>query len=631
MRDRAIAIVIALVAIGAVGGVWWLVATRVTVDPQAEAEAAIDAYLGAWESGDTATLRAAVAGEPPAEFADLHRQLVEALQPDDLRIERGEVLVQGSQADTDLDIEVDLPDADTAAWTSHLTLQRLEGTWQVLWEPSVIHPELTPTSTWDVVEEPAGRAEILAHDGTPLTAPGELVTIGIEPRRIEDESAFVAELGALVPEGREELEELLARDDLRPDWFYPVVTLRPDRWAGVERDVVALPGVIVRTEEARLGSDDGFALHTLGRVGPADEEQAATFGVPPGVPVGQYGLEAAFEDELTGTPAFEVVLRDADGEVATTVHRFQGDPPRPLTTTLDAEVQRAVENALVGVQDPVGVVVLDAPTGAIRAVASRPLAGFNRALAGRYPPGSTFKVVTASAALTAGTRPDAPVPCPGEVVIGGLRLGNAHDLALGETTLRQAFTVSCNTTFASLAADLESGALGTAAERFGFGARYPLPLDVFGGSFPEPADLAERAAAAIGQARVEASPLHLASVAATVASGAWRPPYLIDGAGPGEERPLSPQVREDLTAMMRQVVAEGTGTAAQVPGEPPVAGKTGSAEFGTGDPKPTHAWFLGFRGDVAFAVLVEGGGEGGTVAAPIAARLLRELAAIGGA
>lgn len=628
MRDRIIAVALALLAVGAVAGALWLVSTRVVPDPQAEAEATVDAYLAAWEAGDSATMATMVA-DAPADHADLHAQLRDALEPRAVRVSRGTVTLDGAQADTDLAIELDLGEAGIARWSSHLTAQRADGRWQVVWEPTVIHPQLRPGRTWDRVVEQPGRAAILAADGSPLTGPGEVVNIGIEPRRIEDPATLLEELGALVPEARAPLADLLARDDLRPEWFYPVVTLRPERWTPVAADVTALPGTVVRREEARLGPEEGFALHTLGRVAPADAEQAAERGVEPGDDVGQYGLEAALEDRLTGTPATEVVLRDRDGDVVTTVHRHQGDPPEPVRTTLDTDVQRALERALVGVQATVGVVVVHAPTGAIRAVASRPLTGFNRALSGRYPPGSTFKVVTASAILTGGTGPDDPVACPGEVVVGGLRLRNAHGLELGEASLREAFARSCNTTFAALGADLPGNALGAAARRFGFGTEPELPLPAFGGSFPEPRDLAERAAAAIGQARVEASPLHLAGVAAAVADGAWRPPYLLAEDGPGEPQRLSTRTRDDLTSMMRAVVDAGTGTAAAVPGNPPVAGKTGTAEHGTADPPETHAWFIGFRGELAFAVLVEGGGEGGEVAAPIAARLLRELAASG--
>ena len=146
-----------------------------------------------------------------------------------------------------------------------------------------------------------------------------------------------------------------------------------------------------------------------------------------------------------------------------------------------------------------------------------------------------------------------------------------------------------------------------------------------------------------------ASPLAMAAVAAAIDAGTWRPPHLLAssagaataaaaGAGPSTTTaanagpstttagaappPLDPGVVQTLRQLMGEVVASGTGTPAQVPGGPPVAGKTGTAEFGPGNPPATHAWFIGFRGDLAFAVLVEGGGVGGRVAAPVAARFL---------
>jgi cell division protein FtsI/penicillin-binding protein 2 len=160
-----------------------------------------------------------------------------------------------------------------------------------------------------------------------------------------------------------------------------------------------------------------------------------------------------------------------------------------------------------------------------------------------------------------------------------------------------------------------------AAATFGFGG-YDLPVPAFTGRFPPPRDVVERAAAAIGQARVEASPLHMASVAAGVSSGTWRAPRLVRSAPPGPEKPIS--VAPTLRELMRLVVTSGTGTAANIAGAP-VYGKTGTAEFGTRQPPQTHAWFVGFRNDLAFAVLVEGGGFGGDVAAPLAARFLQSL------
>jgi cell division protein FtsI/penicillin-binding protein 2 len=292
-----------------------------------------------------------------------------------------------------------------------------------------------------------------------------------------------------------------------------------------------------------------------------------------------------------------------------------------VQTGIDARVQQLAGQALQGVAQPAALVAIDAPSGEVRAVVSRPAGGFPRAMQGRYPPGSTFKIVTAAAALSTGQSPDGSVSCPPEVSVGGRRFVNAEGEAFGPIPFRTAFFRSCNTAFINVATGLPAGALGAAAASFGFGG-YDLPVPAFTGRFPAPQDAAERAAAAIGQARVEASPLHMASVAAGVSSGTWKAPRLVRSApaGPSQPLPAAPTLRE----LMRLVVTSGTGTAANIEGAP-VFGKTGTAEFGTRQPPQTHAWFVGFRNDLAFAVLVEGGGFGGDVAAPLAARFLRSF------
>ena len=168
---------------------------------------------------------------------------------------------------------------------------------------------------------------------------------------------------------------------------------------------------------------------------------------------------------------------------------------------------------------------------------------------------------------------------------------------------------------------LSDADLVAAAGRFGFGVDYDAGVDAVGGEFPDPNDTADRAASAIGQGRVLASPLHMASVAAAVASGTWRAPRVTGPPSTVSPVALNPSTVAVLADLMREVVRTGTGTSAAVAGQD-VAGKTGTAEFGNADPPATHAWFIGFRGSLAFAVLVEGGGVGGQVAAPIAARFL---------
>jgi cell division protein FtsI/penicillin-binding protein 2 len=193
--------------------------------------------------------------------------------------------------------------------------------------------------------------------------------------------------------------------------------------------------------------------------------------------------------------------------------------------------------------------------------------------------------------------------------------------ALGATTFKTAFAQSCNTAFATLSADLADAALASAATTYGFGVPYDLGLPAAGGEFPAPRDVADRVSQAIGQGRVEASPLHMATVAGAVASGGWRAPRLLIDTPQAEVTPLDPAAAAMLKELTTEVVRSGTGTGAAVPGQQ-VAGKTGTAEIGGPDPDRTHAWFIGYRGSLAFAVLVEGGGVGGRVAAPLAARFL---------
>ena len=164
-----------------------------------------------------------------------------------------------------------------------------------------------------------------------------------------------------------------------------------------------------------------------------------------------------------------------------------------------------------------------------------------------------------------------------------------------------------------------------AAERYGFGAESAVGLGSKNpAEFPVPRDEAERAAAAIGQARVLATPAHMASVAAAATTGTWHAPHLLAPA-PAAVPPRSPTPAavKPLQEFMRGVVTGGTGKAAA--GVPGLVGKTGTAEFGTGDPLPTHAWFVGVRNGIDFALLLEGGGVGGRDAAPRAARFAAAL------
>ena len=264
-------------------------------------------------------------------------------------------------------------------------------------------------------------------------------------------------------------------------------------------------------------------------------------------------------------------------------------------------------------------------TGDVLAVANRPAdASFDRALGGRYPPGSTFKIISTAALLRDGLSPGRTVPCPPTIDVGGRTFRNFEGGAAGAVPFSQDFAQSCNTAFVSLSGRLPADALQRAALDFGLGRKVDLPLTVAASQVPPGVDRVERAAAMIGQARILASPLQMAGVAATVQDGRWRAPRLVStdpATGASRSRPRSPG-RCARSCAASSPAAPGT-PSRRVPGEP--IGKSGTAEFGSGDPPPTHAWFVAARGDLAVAVLVERGRSGGSVAAPIAARFLTAL------
>ncbi|MEV7010862.1 penicillin-binding transpeptidase domain-containing protein [Streptosporangium sp. NPDC051022] len=288
-------------------------------------------------------------------------------------------------------------------------------------------------------------------------------------------------------------------------------------------------------------------------------------------------------------------------------------------TTISQSVQAAAARALDGLQGPAAIVAVDVQSRQIRAVADT--LGGKRAFNGLYPPGSTFKVVTAAGLLRGGLTPQSPVPCPAAYTIpNARRFTDSDGTDHGVVPLSTAFALSCNTTFVQQAYErLRDGGLrAEAADRFGFREKPGLSSC----RIRPYTDLNELGSDAIGQNSVQASPLCMAEVAAAVAGGDWKP-AVVTSEPPADSPPpvpLDENVASGLRAMMSAVVTQGTAASAGLP--PDTAGKTGTAEVAG---ERSHAWFIGYRGSLAFAVFVQNGGSGGAVAAPIAARFLNAL------
>ena len=606
--------------LGGAAGAGWFLLNRESALPTGE----VAAYLEAWERFDADAMQR-LSAAPPPEMAEAVAAMRDDLRVTSARFQRGQLRRQDRGVVAGYAAEVDLAGLGTWTYRGTLDVGRVGGDWRVNWSPAALHPDLLPGQRFGRSRSWPVRAPILGVDGRPLVSQSEVIDVGLKPSGIRNRAQVQALLQQHLGVPPVDVTAALGAPGVQPDHFVAVARIRSDRYSQVQPILDPVPGIFFQRKTGRLAVADDFALHVLGRYAEVTAERLDQLGAPylAGDSVGLSGLEAAFERRLAGTPSGEVRAVDAaTGDTVATLFQFTGTPPEPVGTTLDRRTQEAAEQALAGVASPAALVAVDAGTGDVRAVVSRPFdQAFNRALAGQYPPASTFKVVTTAALLAGGTRPESTVACPAEATVGGQTFRNFEGGALGGTTFRSAFAQSCNTAFVTLSANLADAALGNAATTFGFGADYDLGLPTEAATFPTPRDLAERASQAIGQGRVEASPLHMATVAGAVASGGWRAPRLLTDKAQGPATMLDPATAATLRELMGEVVRAGTGTAAAVAGQP-VGGKTGTAEIGGSDADRTHAWFIGYRGSLAFAVLVEGGGVGGRVAAPMAARFL---------
>jgi penicillin-binding protein A len=392
--------------------------------------------------------------------------------------------------------------------------------------------------------------------------------------------------------------------------------------AGVRwRPYMRLPGLrpgetVQRTIRARprrasVLNADGHPL--------ADEPSAQSIvgRAPAGKDPG-FGLEASYNDRLAGRPSAE--LRFGSRRIAATKAR-RG---RSVRATIRPSLQRAAVAALGSRLG--GVAVLRPHDGAVLA-----LSGL--AVSAPQPPGSTFKIVTLSAALQAKiATPSSSYPIRTAAVLSGVKLRNASNESCGGT-LTNAFTVSCNSVFAPLGARLGAKRMHAAAERFGFNETPRVPAGKVS-VYPPVKNLKDSlavGASAIGQDRDLATPLQMAAVGATIANRGVHPtPRIVRSDRVIRHRAVSAHTAGQVRDMMLSVVRSGTGTAAALPGIE-VAGKTGTAELrptadATPDPKNTDAWFVAFAPagapKLVVAVMLVGAGAGGKAAAPIARQVL---------
>ncbi|WP_040836759.1 penicillin-binding transpeptidase domain-containing protein [Nocardia brevicatena] len=552
---------------------------------------AADAFLAAFAARDVET--AAARTTVPETARTVLLSAWEQLQAEELSAQTGSARTTGDIATVDYTYRWRLPKNRVWTYTGQLQLGRSDGRWKVRWSSSAVHPRLGDTQTLVLRADPAPRARVNEQSGSDVLVPGTLSRVTFTLADSEDPRATAEALSAALSRFDKQLEpERILGAARRAGGAHTLIRLSEAEFGQVGAQILGLPGVRVTEEWGMVPTERGFAPDLLAQV------------------------RQTVVDEGDGKAGWSVVVLNANGVETGVLHEVPSQPAPSFALSVDRNVQDAAQRAVDGRAEQAMMVVLQPSTGGILAVAQNQAADRDGPVStiGQYPPGSVFKTVTAAAAMTADLAgPDTVLPCPSTAVIGERTIPNYNLFSVGDVPMATAFERSCNTSFAILAGELPAEALHDTAAALGIGPDYTVAgLPTFSGSVPVAQDSTERVENGIGQGMVVVSPFGMAVLAATVAHGSTPVPYLIAGretAVDGDRPKIDPAVIDGLRTMMRKVVTDGT--AARIADQGEVFGKTGEAEVDGG----SHSWFVGYRGDLAFAtLLVEGGSSDNAVA-----------------
>ncbi|MGD7704630.1 penicillin-binding transpeptidase domain-containing protein [Microlunatus sp. Y2014] len=527
--------------------------------------------------------------------------------------------------------------------------------WLLQWGPTVVHPQLSADTRLVHTRTQAPRGNVVGRNSEVLMSTMPVLRLGIDKTRVTPQQAETSarQLADLLDVDADGFVDRVTAAGERA--FVEALTVRTPR-SGLPPTFGDIPGALAVDDEQVLAVEKGLAASVLGTAGRATKEviDSSEGKVVAGDTVGLSGLQQRYDDQLRGTPGslVRIVSRPpapatsspAAGSAAPSpasptpaspaatptpiepVELFATDPVRgtDLMITLDLELQARADKIMGPVGPPAAMAVVQPSTGEVLVLSvsgsakNQPLANF-----GRYAPGSTFKIVTALALLRAGLTPASPVQCPQTTVVDGRVIKNYDDFPpsrVGTMRLRDAIALSCNTAFVNERGRLSGPALREAAASLGMGHDHEAGFPAFYGLVPDPENVVGLAEASFGQGTVQASPMAMAGVAASVAAGRTTVPYLISDNRPSQPgKPLTSGEADQLASMMAAVVNEGSGRSLR---GKVVGAKTGTAEYGTATPPATHAWMIAYGRDLAIAVMVHDGESGSGTAGPLISAFL---------
>jgi cell division protein FtsI/penicillin-binding protein 2 len=406
-----------------------------------------------------------------------------------------------------------------------------------------------------------------------------------------------------------------------------MLVLDPGDFASLWPSLSRIPGVTWQSAQERLFNFDGD--NAIGGVGTENSGllRAEGVGYQPGATIGLNGLEAAYQNTLTGSPGVAVIVVNSQGKKIATLSSSPAFPAKSLKTTINGQIEAAANRSLAALPVSAGIVAVDAATGRIVAVAGHEAGDLalpmpsDGLVDAQIQPGITFTVVSAAALLGSGLVPSSPLPCQNVANVGGQTFTYSPGQS-SSATLASDFASGCGTAFATVSMRLTQPDLATTEKAFGIGATWNLRVPSFSGSASAAsATEAGLASQAIGGGGILMSPLGMALVAADVDSGVGHTPALVSSDSPTAWRmPLSAAQLTALRGLMRDAVQSGSARAANLPGVP-VYGQAGVVQTGAHD---YLSWFVGYRGELACTV-VEATHTQAQAAAVLAATFLSSM------
>ncbi len=527
----------------------------------------------------------------------------DGLQAENMTATLKDVNQEDNLATATYELAWQLPRERELTYDAQMTLTQSGEQWSVRWQPSVLHPRLGAHQHLELRSIAPAQASVVSSDGVELLKPGTAYRVLVDTDQIRTAGAAATAISSALTKAHETDRAVPLRDA-----------------EGLSKDLSEASGVF-SAAVIPVGARDVFAQALGDEPGVRLNEEAAMVNAQPNfAPDIMARVGELVRDDLTGDAGWSIDVVNENGASYEEITREDPAPAPAIHISLDHRVQEAAEKALEPVAGQQAMIVAIRPsTGAILAVAQTPAADAdgNLATMGQYPPGSTFKIVTAAAGLARqGMNPGTPVPCPGTMNLFGRTVTNYAGFGMGTVPLETAFARSCNTTFADISTNLAPGELKDVGKQFGLGVDMEIPgVETITGSIPDGEEPLDRTEAGYGQGLDLASPFGMALVSATAAHGTMPVPYLVQGEETKlkeEIATLPPEAIDQLRQMMAAVTAPG-GTASAFTAEGDIRGKTGEAEINGG----SHSWFTGYRvdDDIAFATLVVlGGGSEAAVA-----------------